>query len=291
MTKMATKFTVKESSPLIDFLLLKLHGKSRTGVKSILARGIVSVDGAIVTQAKHSLLPGQVVTIGDAAPEKPVTLRGVKIVFEDDSVIVIDKAAGLLSVATDTGHERSAHSIVSEHVKRKTPKAKVLVVHRLDRDTSGLMMFVKDRELQRQLRQNWQQSIETRRYIVLVEGKVAKERGTITSWLKGTDSLRTYSSKTPNDGQKAISHFQVLQRSDEYTLLSVELETGRKNQIRVHMQDIGHPVVGDEKYGAQSDPIDRLGLHAAELTFEHPRTGKLLVLKSEPPKEFLKIFS
>ena len=126
---------------------------------------------------------------------------------------------------------------------------------------------------------------------MLVEGKVAKESGTITSWLKGTDSLRTYSSKTPNDGQKAISHFQVLQRSDEYTLLSVELETGRKNQIRVHMQDIGHPVVGDEKYGAQSDPIDRLGLHAAELTFEHPRTGKLLVLKSEPPKEFLKIFS
>ncbi|MFZ5628885.1 MAG: RluA family pseudouridine synthase [Spirochaetota bacterium] len=296
---MATKFTVKDAAPLLDFLLIKLHGKSRTGVKAMLTRGMVRVDGTVVTQAKHSLVPGQVVAIGDAAPEKPVALRGVKIVFEDDSVIVIDKAAGLLSVATDTGHERSAHSIVSEHVKRKNPRAKVLVVHRLDRDTSGLMMFVKDRELQRQLRQNWQESIETRRYIVLVEGNVAKDSGTITSWLKGTDSLRTYSSKMPNDGQKAISHFTVLKRSTGYTLLSVELETGRKNQIRVHMQDIGHPVVGDEKYGsarlstdgAQSDPIGRLGLHAAELAFEHPRTGKMLVFRSEPPKEFLQIFS
>lgn len=285
------KFTVKEPATLLEFLLLKLHGKSRTGVKSILARGIVSVNGAVTTHAKHSLLPGQIVTIGDKAPEEPVTLRGVKIVYEDDSVIVIDKAPGLLSVATDTGSERSAHSIVSDYVKRKTPKAKVLVVHRLDRDTSGLMMFVKDRELQRQLRQNWQESIETRRYIVVVEGTVAKDSGTITSWLKGTDSLRTYSSKTPNDGQKAVTHFKVLKRSADYSLLSVELETGRKNQIRVHMQDIGHPVVGDEKYGSQSDPIGRLGLHAAELAFEHPRTGKPLVFRSEAPKEFLKIFS
>lgn len=294
MIAMPARFQVKDPAPLLDFLLRHLHGKSRKGVKALLTRGSISVDGAVITHAKHSLLPGQSVVVTADAPAKPVTLRGVRIVFEDEAVVVIDKAAGLLAVATDSGQERSAHSIVNAHVSRKVPGSKVLVVHRLDRDTSGLMMFVKNRVLQRQLRQNWQQSIETRRYCVLVVGRVAKDQGTITSWLKGTDGLRTYSSAKPGEGQKAVTHFRVLKRSREYSLVSVELETGRKNQIRVHMRDIGHPVVGDEKYGsvkhgaaaAANDPIGRLGLHAEELAFTHPQTGQLLVFRSEIPPTF-----
>ncbi len=285
-----------------------LHGKSRTGVKALLAKKVVTVDGEMTTRFDHPLVAGQVVGIGKKPQGKPTSLRGLKIIFEDEAVIVIEKEAGLLSVATDLGKERTAHGLVSAYVKRRNPKTKVLVVHRLDRDTSGIMMFVKDKDLQRHLRQNWQQSIETRRYVVLVVGIVEKDSGTIESYMHGTDTLRSYSSNKKEGGQKAVTHFKVLQRGKKYTLLEVELETGRKNQIRVHMQDIGHPVVGDEKYGSirtkehfatgdspgatprpvPANPIGRLGLHAAELAFEHPSTGKMLVFKSEVPQEFLK---
>lgn len=284
------EFTVKNSTPLLEFLLVALHGKSRTAVKGMLARRIVSVDGEIVTHVKHPLSAGQIVTIGDKSPEKPKALRGVKIIFEDDAVIVIDKSAGLLSVAADTGTERSAQSVVSEYITRRNPKQKVFVVHRLDRDTSGIMMFVKDKEMQRNFRTNWQEVVLTRTYAVVVEGVVAKNGGTIKSWLHGTDGLRTWSDQNPEGGQKAISHYKVIQRSAEFSLLDVELETGRKNQIRVHMQDLGHPVVGDEKYGARTNPIGRLGLHARVLAFVHPVTGEQLTFESDVPGEFLRLF-
>lgn len=307
------QFTVKAPGPLMEFLMQALHGKSRTGVKALLAKKVVTVDGETITRFDHALTAGQVVGIGKKPQGKPTALRGLKILFEDEAVIVIEKEAGLLSVATDMGKARTAHGLVSAYVKIRNPKTKVLVVHRLDRDTSGIMMFVKDKELQRHLRQNWQKSIETRRYVVLVIGVVEKDSGTIESYMHGTDTLRSYSSKKKEGGQKAVTHFKVLQRGKKYTLLEVELETGRKNQIRVHMQDICHPVVGDEKYGsirpkgllttgvstalakretaagADSNPIGRLGLHAAELAFEHPTTGKMMVFKSDVPKEFMKV--
>ena len=285
------EFTVKNSTPLLEFLLVALHGKSRTAVKAMLARRIVSVDGKIVTHAKHPLSAGQLVTIGDKSPEKPKALRGVKIIFEDDAVIVIDKSAGLLSVAADTGSERSAQSVVSEYITRRNPKQKIFVVHRLDRDTSGIMMFVKDKEMQRNFRTNWQEVVLTRTYAVVVEGVVAKNGGTIKSWLHGTDSLRTWSDQNPEGGQKAISHYKVIQRSAEFSLLDVELETGRKNQIRVHMQDFGHPVIGDDKYGAATNPIRRLGLHAQILKFNHPVSGQNMAFESETPKDFLRLFN
>lgn len=285
----------------MDFLMQALHGKSRTGVKSLLSKKLVTVDGELITRFDHPLSEGQVVGIGKKPQGKTTALRGLKIIYEDEAVIVIDKEAGLLSVSTDLGKERTAHGLVSAYVKRRNPKTKVLVVHRLDRDTSGIMMFVKDKDLQRHLRQNWQQSIETRSYLVVVEGIVEKDSGTIESFMHGTDSLRSYSSKRQEGGQKAVSRYKVLKRGKDHTLLEVELETGRKNQIRVHMQDIGHPVAGDSKYGstragalltaggAKGDKLGRLGLHAHVLAFTHPVTEKPLVFQSPAPAEFNQI--
>lgn len=284
------QFTVKKPAPLMDFLLEALHGKSRTGVKAMLARRLISVDHEVTTKFNQSLAVGQIVTIGKKSAAEKVQLPGVKILFDDDYVIVVEKAAGLLSVASDSGKEKSAHSILATYLRRIDHRARLFIVHRLDRDTSGVMMFVKSKELQRDLRQNWQQTVTRRSYTVVVEGIVEKDSGTIRSWLHGTDSLRTYSDQNPQGGQRAISHYKVLQRSTAFSLLEVELETGRKNQIRVHMQDIGHPVAGDEKYGATTNPLRRLALHAHVLAFQHPESGETMTFESAPPAEFKRPF-
>lgn len=285
------QFKVKENTTLMEFLAKSLAGKSRTGIKALLAKRLVFVDHKVETKFNLPLTTGQTVAIGKKTAAEPVMLRGVRIVYDDDDLVVIDKEAGLLSVAADTGSEKSAHSITGAHLKRLNHKARLFIVHRLDRETSGLMMFVKHKELQRQLRDNWQESILTRSYAVVVEGVVAKDKGKIVSWLKGTDGLRTYSSPVEGDGQKAISHFKVVRRGAAHTLLEVELETGRKNQIRVHMQDLGHPVIGDDKYGAATNPIHRLGLHAQILKFKHPVSGQAMAFESETPKDFLRLFN
>lgn len=284
------QFTVKEPAALMDFLHKALHGKSRTGIKTLLAKRLVSVDHEVTTKFDQQLRAGQTVMISKKSPVEAAVLRGVSIVYDDDDLVVIEKSAGLLSVPPDVGSEKSALGIVTAHLKRLNSRARLFVVHRLDRDTSGLMMFVKNKELQVELRTNWQESVLTRRYIVVVEGVVAKDKGKIVSWLKGTDGLRTFSSPVEGDGQKAITHFKVLKRAQEYTLLEVDLETGRKNQIRVHMQDLHHPVVGDDKYGATRNPIGRLGLHAQILEFTHPKTKKKMSFDAPTPPEFLKLF-
>jgi len=285
------QFTVKEPTTLLDFLLKMIEGKSRTGVKALLAKRLVSVEHQVVTKFNTPLKVGQLVAISKKTPVESVTLQGLSIVYDDDDLTVVNKSHGLLSVPPDTGSEKSALGIVTTHLKRLNSRARLFVVHRLDRDTSGLMMFVKKKDLQVTLRTNWQESILTRRYVVVVEGIVEKNAGTIISWLQGTDGLRTYSSQTPGKGQKAVTHYKVLQRSDEFSLVEVDLETGRKNQIRVHMQDLGYPVVGDEKYGSTRNPLRRLGLHAQILEFKHPVTGHKLSFDTPTPREFLKLFS
>ncbi|MBS0618882.1 MAG: RluA family pseudouridine synthase [Spirochaetes bacterium] len=281
------QFKVSAEVALLDFLTKAYTGKSRTSLKAMLAKRLVSVDGRVTTQFNHTLTPGQTVVVGKRTPLENVSLNGVTIIYDDDHLVVIEKSAGLLSVPTDTGKERTAHGIVAGHLKRVNPRSQLFIVHRLDRETSGLMMFVKQKALQVQLRQNWQESILTRSYAVVVEGRLAQDTGKIVSWLKGTDTLRTYSSAVEGEGQKAITHYQVVAASSKYTLVDVNLETGRKNQIRVHMQDLGHPVVGDEKYGAATDPLKRLGLHARELKFTHPVTGRTMAFTSPRPKEFM----
>jgi 23S rRNA pseudouridine1911/1915/1917 synthase len=281
--KAARPFAVKQQTSLLDFLLTALHGKSRTGVKALIQRRLVQVGEKIVTDPRYPLKPGESVRVLDRAPATDDVLKGLKILHDDASVVVIEKAAGLLSVPDDAGKKQFAQDILAKHLG-----IKIFAVHRLDRDTSGVMMFVKDKEAQRHFRQDWQELVPERRYSVVVEGNVVKDAATLTAWLEGTGDLRTYTAR-PGEGQKAVLRYRVLQRKSGYSLVDVELETGRKNQIRVQLAAIGHPVVGDIKYGAKADPLRRLGLHARTLGFIHPVSGKKMLFESPTPREFMRL--
>ena len=280
-------FKVKEASQLMDFLMIAYNGKSRNGIKSLLSHRQVLVDGQVVTLYNHPLQVGQEVSIQTGLVAQQTHYKGLKIVYEDQHLIVINKDSGLLSIASDPkSDEPTAYNILRAHVKISSPNYKIFVIHRLDRDTSGLMMFAKSEEVKEKIQHAWLDTVEERIYTVVVEGRVEQENGTITSWLKENAAFNVYSSQIPNDGDLAITKFNVLKRSRFYTLLEASLETGRKNQIRVHMKDLGHLVIGDRKYGAKPSPIHRLGLHARVLKFNHPVTGKLLEFETSIPRKF-----
>jgi 23S rRNA pseudouridine1911/1915/1917 synthase len=286
-----TCLKVTEPSELMKFLLVEIPGKSRNDIKSLLAHRQISVDNEVISQYNHPLEIGQEVVVNWTKVLIEKQPQGLNIVFEDPFIIVIEKQAGLLSIATATEKEQTAFSILSEHVKKRDPKNKIFVLHRLDRDTSGVMMFAKSEEVQQLLQNAWKETVLERSYIAVVEGPLSQAEGTITSWLTESKAFKMYSSRTPNDGQKAVTHYKVLKKNKHYSLLEVKLETGRKNQIRVHLQDIGHSVIGDKKYGATKHPIGRLGLHARVLAFRHPITGEPVRYETDIPKEFLNLFS
>ncbi|MEC0128691.1 RluA family pseudouridine synthase [Paenibacillus pabuli] len=279
-------YKVTEPDELLNFLLKHLKS-GRNAVKSILGRGQVSVDQKVVTKFNEALTPGQIVYIRKEGAVAAPSLTGINILHEDDDIIVIRKEAGLLSIAADKTDDLTAYRQLTEHVRRTNPLNRIFVVHRLDRDTSGVMMFAKSEEVQQKLQNNWKENVQDRVYVALVEGSVAKEEGTISSWLKETKTLKMYSSSRPNDGQHAITHYKRLKSNREFSLLEVRLETGRKNQIRVHMEDLGHPIAGDRKYGARTRDLGRLGLHARILSFIHPTSGELMTFETDIPKQFL----
>lgn len=283
-------FTVTEPTELMEFLLVKLKGKSRNHVKSLLARGQVSVDEKTEAQYNHPLMVGQEIVINRSETGKVEQMSGLTIIHEDEELIVIEKAAGLLSIASSKEKDETAYRFLMEHVRRDNPKNRIFVVHRLDRDTSGVMIYAKSERVQQALQTTWKESVLERKYIALVEGSVQKDEGTITSWLKESKTLKMYSSPTPNDGQKAVTHYKTLQKTRGFSLLEINLETGRKNQIRVHMQDIGHSIVGDKKYGSTQNIIGRLGLHAWVIAFNHPSTEKIMRFETEIPEKFVRIF-
>ena len=283
-------FNVREDAQLLPFLLNNYPGKSRNKVKSLLTRGQVMVENRIVTRHDHLLVVGEKVTIlQTGSVQQSESMAGLKIVYEDESLLVIDKPSGLLSIATDEEKERTAYRVLSEYVQARTPKARVFIVHRLDRETSGLMMFAKTEAVKKHLQDHWKDVILERSYMVLVEGAVKAKQGTIKTWLKESSTKTMYVSR-PGEGVIAITHYQVIDQTPEYSLLAVQLETGRKNQIRVHMQSIGHCVVGDKRYGSKKNPIARLGLHAQILAFTHPDTGEMLRFETKIPNPFLSVF-
>lgn len=281
-------YTVQEPAELLPFLLAHVTGEGRNTIKAMLARGQISVNGKSTTLYNCSLQPGQIVTVSKEKIMDEPPMIGLSILYEDDDVIVISKDAGLLSIASAQENELTAYHQLMLHVRRIHPQNRIFVVHRLDRDTSGVMMFAKREEVQQTLQNAWQDMVKERTYVALVEGRVKKTEDTITSWLKETKTFKMYSSPHANDGQHAVTRYKVIQSSRQYSLLEVHLETGRKNQIRVHMQDIGHPIAGDKKYGAQTKVLNRLGLHASVLEFEHPVTGKSMRFETAIPKAFLK---
>lgn len=289
MSKHNTSFKVDKDNELMKFLMEKMPQNSRNNIKSLLTQRRVMVDDVIVSQYNAPLKEGQIVNITKTKITKH-KLEGVSIVYEDNDILVVEKERGILSVATQNEREKTAYNILKNYLKEKNPKDKIFVVHRLDRDTSGVMIFAKSEKAQDILQTTWNDSVKERTYVALVEGNVKKDSDTIISYLAENKAMITYSTANEEEGKKAVSHYKVLKRNKNYSLLEVNIETGRKNQIRVHMQDLGHSVVGDKKYGSTKNPIKRLGLHAHTIVFKHPITKEVLSFTSKIPEAFLSLF-
>lgn len=284
-----TEFVVRKPALLMDFLLKEMAGISRNKVKDILTGHGVTVDKKLVTQYNFMLEPNMVVRVSKHKRSTELNNKYVKIVYEDKDIIVIEKNTGILSLAATT-QSFSVKTILDEYFKRRHFKCTAHIVHRLDRDTSGLMIYAKTIEAQQILEENWQNIVTDRRYVAVVCGKMEKEGGTVSSWLKDNKAFITYSSPTDNGGKYAVTHYHTLKTSDDFSLVELKLETGRKNQIRVHMKDLGHPVAGDVKYGNGRNPIGRLALHAYRLNFYHPITHEYMTFETPFPTPFTRMF-
>jgi 23S rRNA pseudouridine1911/1915/1917 synthase len=292
----------------MDFLIAKMGGMAKSSVKQLLGQRRVKVGNAVQTRHDFPLHPGDVVTVSSGRGNSQLTHPKLRIVYEDDDLIVVNKQPGLLTVAATPGSsETTAFSILRAYVKKQNARAGIYVVHRLDRETSGLLVFARSEELQHYMREYWRDLVTDRTYIALAEGILEPREGKITTWL--TEDKRNavvYSSPVDDGGDIAITNYKVLKTSKHdvgannsqlstvnYQLVELHLETGRTNQIRVHLASKGCPVVGDRKYGHgnESSPVDRLCLHAKVLEFIHPVTEKKVRFESPVPKEFNKLVS
>ena len=280
-------FKVLADAILIDFIMEKMHGISRNRAKALISNRVVLVNNAITTHPLAELKAGQVVQLDRSKHKKSFRSNDIDIVYEDPYLLVVDKRPGLLSMSNNT-RQQTVQTVLNYYLEKGGGRNTSHLVHRLDRDTSGLMVYAKDVQTQQSLINGWQQLVTDRRYLALVEGESESPRGRIQSWLTEDKRFITHSSPVDNGGKFAVTHYNVLEASNGYSLVECELETGRKNQIRVHMADMGHPVVGDFKYGSEIDPMRRLGLHAYMLCFTHPVTGKHLRFETPVPVLFEK---
>jgi len=289
------KFTVKEPAPLLDFLLKATGTTSKTRIRNLLQHGSVVVDGAVQKRPDTALAAGQTVEV-----ERRETIQAKKasarrpdapfpVLYEDDYLIAMEKPAGLLSIGTESEKTKTFYKAVSQYVKDASGDAeKIFIVHRLDREVSGVMLFAKDEDLKHDLQAHWADTEKL--YLALVEGHPAQESGTLRTWLKENSAMQVFvaTERTPG-AQLAVSHYRVLKTYASKSLLEVRIETGRKHQIRIHMAELECPIVGDKKYGATSNPIRRLGLHAFSLTFPHPVTGERIKLEAPIPTAFTRM--
>lgn len=280
---------VSEPMPLMEFLLANLTDHKRTSIKELLKHNQVAVNGSPVSQFNHKLKPGDQVKINFTREWRVFYHRRLKLVYEDDDIIVVNKGYGLLSMGTDKIKDGTAYSILREYVKWSDPRNKLFIVHRLDRDTSGLMMFAKNEEAKNTMQHNWNNMVLNRKYLAVVEGTPDQAEGVIKSYLAENAEHEVYSTPDPTLGQLAVTRYKTLASKNGYTMLEVELDTGRKNQIRVHMKEMGHPIAGDRRYGAKSSPIHRLALHAQTLRFAHPVTRKEMNFETPVPAGFTKM--
>lgn len=216
--------------------------------------------------------------------------KKLDIIYEDKKIIVVNKPSGLLTVSSTNEKERTLYHEVSSYLKKSNPKAKVFIIHRLDKDTSGIVMFAKDKETKYLYQNNWDNLVKERCYIAVVNGVLETKKGKVTSYLKETKTLLVYSSNDKKSGKLAITNYSVIKENKRYSLLDIEIKTGRKNQIRVHMKDINHPIVGDKKYGNKRSFTNRLMLHAYKLVIINPKSKKKMEFISKTPKLFEDMF-
>ena len=283
-------FSANDNAPsLMDFLRDAMPDRKRTTIKDYLKYRQVMVNGVITTQWNHSLNPGEIVKVNISREFQTFKNPRLHIVHEDDDIIVVNKGYGLLSVGTDDLKEGTAYWLLRDYVKRVDLRNKIFIVHRLDQHTSGLMVFAKTEEAKRALQRNWNNMVLERRYVAVVEGQIDPPDGTVDSWLAENSAHEVYSTGKEGVGQRAVTHYHTLKSRGRFSMVELQLSTGRKNQIRVHMKDIGHPIVGDRRYGAGPSPIHRLALHAMTLRFIHPITRKDMNFTSPLPPGFSKL--
>ena len=281
-------YVVDADAPLLEYLL-KTVKESRSKIKATLQGRGIKVDGKTVTQFDYPLKRGAKISVSLRKTNNSFKSRYVKIVYEDRWLVVVEKKIGILSMAA--GHSSlNVKSVLDDYFHKTRQRCTAHVVHRLDRDTSGLMVYAKDMETEQRFEHNWHDVVYDRRYVAVVSGEMEEDEGTVANWLKDNKAYVTYSSPVDNGGKYAVTHFHVLARTTEHSLVEYRLETGRKNQIRVHSADMGHPVCGDVKYGNGDDPIHRLCLHAYVLCFVHPMTGERMEFETTIPAEFNRLF-
>ena len=281
---------VAEPSGLLPFLFESWPDQKRTRIKQCLKYGSVKVNGVSVTRHDHPLQAGDTVAIdvtGDARNPPPPLPSGIKIVHEDEAILVVHKGPGWLSVARDSGKGKTVYEELTKHVRHADPRHRIWIVHRLDQETSGLMVFAKTEEAKQELQESWGDFEKV--YQAVVEGVIKRDAGTMRSYLDESNPMRVRTVRQATEGREAITHFRVVRRGAGRTWVELTLETGRRHQIRVQLADMGHPVVGDERYDAKTDPARRLGLHANRLTFFHPKTGESMTFTLPMPPELAKL--
>lgn len=251
----------------------------------MLDQGRVSINGQSCRNPRQLVQAGDVLEIG-ALTTAQKTVRGLKILYEDDDLLVVQKSAGLLSVATPHERDRTAYARLCRYLAERNAKSRLFIVHRLDKFVSGILVFAKSEKVKARLQAAFQKHDIERKYWAIVEGLVPKDRGSIRSYLAEDRLFRVHSTEDQKAGKHAVTHYRVLGRFARFTSLEITLETGRKNQIRAHLSEMGHPIVGDRSYGSKTNPLGRMGLHAFCLGFVHPTQEKKLHFVTEPPPEF-----
>jgi 23S rRNA pseudouridine1911/1915/1917 synthase len=296
-------FVVPRSDTLLAFLLRKLPGMSRNSVKALLHDHKTVVNGRVVTQFDYPLAKDDEVKIARSPvhdqPQKIAqvahTDRGEGnvrfkslILYEDDAFLAIDKPAGMLAVESDTVRY-SAYYRAAEYLRTRDSRSRPYILHRIDKETSGVLVFAKDIKVHSMLRMHWNEDVSLREYYAVVEGQMEKKSGTLVYWLRENANGLVYVSKD-RSGKKAVTHYEVVREKEGYSLLRITIDSGRKNQIRVSLKESGHPVAGDDKYPGETNPLNRLCLHASELDFLDPRTRRTLRIRAPLPKEFERFF-
>lgn len=284
------EFTPQADARLLDFLYQAMPDRKRTTVKDYLRHRQVMVDGNVTSQWDTPVGPASLIRVNTSREFQTLANPRLRIVYEDDDIIVVNKGYGLLSVGTDTKREGTAYSILRDYVKRVNPRNKLFIVHRLDQHTSGLMLFAKTEQAKETMQHNWNNMVLERRYVAVVEGGAPEPpEGQVRTLLAENSEHVVYVTDNPAEGREALTEYCTLAARGNYALVELELATGRKNQIRVHMQHIGHPIAGDRKYGAKTSPIHRLALHARTLRFVHPVTRRDMNFSTPVPAAFKKM--
>ncbi len=279
-------YVCDEETTLLPFLLKVLAPRSRTDIKSILAHSHVKVNGTATKQFDQALYPGNEVLINFTHPFLTLDTRMARLIYEDQDIIVIEKQSGLLSVPAGNNREKTAQKIVDDYVFASDGRSHAYVCHRLDQYTSGILLFAKNSQVQQELRDHWNIHVVERRYMAVCENAPAKMEDEIRSYLVENSAMKVYSTNDPEKGKLSVTRYKCVKVNGDYCQMDIQILTGRKNQIRVHMSDIGCPVAGDKKYGAQSNPCGRLMLHNYVLQFIHPVTRENLRFELPIPATF-----